>query len=135
MNRLADNAIAIVVLAAGRGQRMGAQPKLLLPLDDGEPMIRHVAHDALALGPSEVLVVVRPDLPEIAGALGGLPVRCVPNPRYEQGMGTSLAAGIEVLQSDVEAAMVLLGDMPYVAEDIIGKLVSAYLSERKLMTM
>src|ERR687888_51129 len=100
MNRLDDNSIAIIVLAAGRGQRMGTQPKLLLPLADGEPMIWHVAHDALALGPSEVVVVVHPDLPEIAGALRGLPVRRVPNPRYRQGMGTSLATGIGALQSD-----------------------------------
>src|SRR5437762_7022386 len=104
MNSLANNSIAIIVLAAGRGQRMGAQPKLLLPVADGELMIWHVARDALALGPLEVVMVVRPDLPEIAGALGGLPVRCIPNPRYRQGMGTSLAAGIEALQSDVEAA-------------------------------
>ena len=98
-------------------------------------MIWHVARDALALGPFEVVVVVRPDLPEITGALGGLPVRCVPNPRYEQGMGTSLAAGIAALQSEVEAVIVLLGDMPYVARDVIERLVSASLSERKPVTM
>src|SRR5438105_7865654 len=116
MNRLADNSIAIIVLAAGRGQRMGAQPKLLLPLADGETMVRYAVRTALALGPSELVVVVRPDLPEIVGALDDLPVRCIPNPRYRLGMGTSLAAGIEALKSDVEAAMVLLGDMPFIAD-------------------
>ena len=138
MIKLADHSIASIVLAAGRGRRMrrmSDHPKLLLPLHDGKPILWHAIRSALAFAPSELVVVVRPDLPALADALIGLPVRCVPNPLWEEGMATSLGAGIEALGEDVEAAMVMLGDEPYVREHIVEKLIEAYARERKLITM
>src|SRR5258705_2621837 len=88
---LAALGIAAVVLAAGRSRRMGDQNKLLLPWRDGEPIVRHVALAALAVRPLEVVVVVRPDLFDLAGALAGLPVSLVGNPSWDEGMGTSLS--------------------------------------------
>ncbi|HEX9989294.1 MAG TPA: nucleotidyltransferase family protein [Chloroflexia bacterium] len=127
--------IGVVVLAAGRGSRMGATPKLLLPLQDGRPIIRHAVSNALSWNPSEVIVVVRPDLPAILEALADLPLTCVPNPRYEVGMATSLAVGISALSNRIEAALVALGDEPYVAKHIVMRLVAAYTSERKPITI
>ena len=89
---------------------MGPQHKLLLPWRDGEPIVRHVAEAALAAHPLEVVVVVRPDLFALAGALAGLPVRLAGNPAWEEGMGTSLAAGIAALEPEAQAALVLLGN-------------------------
>jgi molybdenum cofactor cytidylyltransferase len=127
--------IGVIVLAAGRGSRMGATPKLLLPLEDGRPIIRHAVGNALEWTPAEIVVVVRPDLPAIEEALAGLPVRCVPNPRYEEGMATSLAVGIGALSSRVEAVLVALGDEPYVDEQIVMQLTAAYLDEGKPITI
>jgi molybdenum cofactor cytidylyltransferase len=127
--------IGVIVLAAGRGSRMGATPKLLLPLQDGRPIIRHAVSNVLEWNPSQVVVVVRPDLPAIEEALVDLPVTCVPNPRYQEGMATSLAVGIGALSSPVDAALVALGDEPYVAEHIVMRLVAAYMSERKPITI
>ena len=105
---------------------MGAQNKLLLPWRDGEPILRHVVQAALAWGPAEVVVVVRPDLFAMAGALAGLPVRLVGNPAWEAGMGTSLSAGIAALGPEIAAALVLLGDSPDVDPAIIHALIAAY---------
>jgi len=129
--------ISIIVLAAGRGVRMGgAQPsKLLLPWRDGKPILWHTVQSALNLGPHEVIVVVRPDLPEILDALRDLPVRCVPNSRYMEGMGASLAVGIGALGEEVEAAMLMLGDEPDVPRHVIERLVTAYRSEGKAITI
>lgn len=127
--------IAIIILAAGKGTRMGEQPKLLLHLADGKPVLWHTTHNALNICASEVIVVTRPDLPEMADLLSELPVRCVSNPHYAEGMATSLTAGIEALESSTEAALVMLGDEPYVNPLIIEALVSAYERERKPITM
>jgi len=127
--------IAIIILAAGKGTRMGEQPKLLLPLADGKPVLWHTTHYALSLSANEVIVVTRPDLPEMAQAICDLDVRCISNPRYAEGMATSLAAGIEALESSKDAALVMLGDEPYVNPLIIEALVSAYERERKPITM
>ena len=128
----------------GAGSSPGT--KLLLPLGDGRPIIAHAVSNALALGPSELVVVVRPDAPEIAAAATlGLrfgspspaqsPPRYVTNPRHEEGMATSLAAGISALGDDIEAALVMLADMPGVGAAVVGKLVSAYARERKPITI
>ena len=114
---------------------MGEQPKLLLPLSDGKPVLWHTVQNALRLGASGVIVVTRPDLPEMPDVLRELPVRCVFNPRYTEGMATSLTAGIEALESNTDAALVMLGDEPYVNPIIIEALVSAYERERKPITM
>ena len=114
---------------------MGEQPKLLLPLTDGKPLLWHTAQNALSLGASEVIVVTRPDLSEMADLLSELPVRCVSNLRYAEGMATSLAAGIEALDKSTVAALVMLGDEPYVNPIIIEALASAYERENKPITM
>lgn len=127
--------IAVIILAAGRGTRMGQQPKLLLPLADGRPLLWHSASNALILRPKEVIVVTRPDLPELAAAVSNLTVRCIPNYRYAEGLGTSLAAGIGALQERTEAALVMLGDEPYVDPSIIEAIIAAYRKEHKPITM
>ncbi len=114
---------------------MGNQPKLLLPLADGKSLLWHTASNALSLGADEVIVVTRPDLPEMAEAVSDIEVRCIENPRYAEGMATSLAAGIEALHDGIEAALVMLGDEPYVNPFIIEALISAYKREHKPITM
>src|SRR5207237_1783086 len=129
----------------GIGAALGA--KLLLPLADGRPIIAHAVSNALALGPSEFVIVVRPGAsPEIADAVdlgvrltpspsGIVSIRYVTNPRHEEGMATSLAAGISALGEEAEAALVMLGDMPYVAPGIVERLLSANARERKPITI
>jgi molybdenum cofactor cytidylyltransferase len=110
-------------------------PKLLLPLQDGRPIVRHAAEGALTLEPSEMIVVVRPDLPAIEAALGDLPLTCVPNPRYMDGIGTSLAVGVKSLAESTQAVLVMLGDEPAVPSNIVRILVDAYLREHKPITI
>jgi molybdenum cofactor cytidylyltransferase len=114
--------------------------KLLLPLSDGQPIIAHTIRNAASLEPAELVVVIRPDLPELSDAIVGTRfaapnIKCVPNPHYQQGMGTSLAVGVAVLNGQIEAALVMLGDMPYVSPGIVEALVAAYVGECKLITI
>jgi molybdenum cofactor cytidylyltransferase len=133
---LSDHHIAIILLAAGRGTRMslGGTSKLLLPMRDGLPIVRHAAESAIELGPEELIVVVRPDFPAIEVALSGLAARCVANPRFMEGMGTSLAVGARSVGGGIEAILVMLGDEPAVAPDIVRAIVDAYLRENRAIT-
>jgi molybdenum cofactor cytidylyltransferase len=106
-------------------------PKLLLPLADGRSVLRHAAENALALVPSEIIVVVRPDLPAVQESLEGLSVSCVVNPRYAEGMGTSLAAGVKALSEASQAALVMLADEPVVETAVVWAIVDAYLRHGK----
>ncbi len=132
---LSTHNIAVVLLAAGSSKRMGGPTsKLLLPLKDGKPLISHSIENALSLEPLEMVVVVRPDLlPQIESLHPSF--NYVPNPRYEEGMGTSLAIGVSSLSADVEACLVLLGDEPEISRGVVDRLVRAYLADYSYVTI
>lgn len=116
--------ITAIVLAAGRATRFGAQ-KLLAPLH-GRPLARWTIERVLASVVDDVVVVVGGDEEGLRAALAGLPVRCVPNRDYQDGMSTSLRAGVAALAPGTEATVVVLGDQPDLPSDVIDQLVAAH---------
>ena len=126
VNRLAlsEHKIAVVLLAAGSSTRMiGASPKTAFAHARRQINTLSRGCKRPCSGPLCVVVVVRPDLPGLLESLDGLPVVSVPNPRYTEGMGTSLAEGVAALPDDAQAVLVLLGDEPDVSPDIVHRLV------------
>ncbi|HSE05785.1 MAG TPA: nucleotidyltransferase family protein, partial [Methylomirabilota bacterium] len=115
--------IAAVVLAAGLSRRMG-QAKLLMPVG-GRAIIRHAVESVLAGGVDSVWVVSGPDVEPLEGALAGLDVQLVVNPAPEEGQAGSLRVGIAALPASVDAAVVALGDQPWLAPAIIPALLAA----------
>jgi molybdenum cofactor cytidylyltransferase len=113
----------------------GSLSKLLLSMPDGRSILAHAVTNALSLRPLEVVVVVRPDLPALVDTLSGLPVQVVSNPRYDQGMGTSLAAGVTALRDSTQAVLVLLGDEPDVSPVLVQKLVQSYVSNKAAISV
>ncbi|MFK7931387.1 MAG: NTP transferase domain-containing protein, partial [Myxococcota bacterium] len=64
---------------------------------------------------------------QVRRALEGLDVTFVQNPTHTDGMGTSVAAGIAaVARTSATAALIALGDMPYVRASTYNELVRAY---------
>jgi len=53
-----------------------------------------------------------------------LPCLTVINPRYVEGMNTSLSAGISALPAGPAAAVAMLADMPFVTAAMVRELVS-----------
>ncbi|KMO37299.1 4-diphosphocytidyl-2C-methyl-D-erythritol kinase [Methylobacterium tarhaniae] len=119
--------VGTVLLAAGRGTRFGASPKLLSPLD-GKPLVRHAAEAALAADLGPVVAVLGHAAAEVRAALAGLPLTLVENPDYAAGLSTSLRAGLGALPEMVPAAFVLLGDMPRIGPGLLVRLAEAFRS-------
>jgi molybdenum cofactor cytidylyltransferase len=117
--------VAAIVLAAGRSVRMKGQNKLLAKLD-GQPMVRHVAESALASKASHVVVVTGYQEEEVRQALQELRVSLVSNPHFAEGLSGSLKAGLHALPHDIDAAIVLLGDMPLISTQQIDNLIGAF---------
>jgi molybdenum cofactor cytidylyltransferase len=122
--------IAAVVLAAGTSSRMGRQ-KLLLPMEGERPLIRLSVERVLAGGLDDVVVVLGRDADTVMGALAGLPVRTVVNPRYADGQSTSLRAGLDALRPETEAALIALGDQPLPEPELIRRLVATHRETRQ----
>ena len=117
--------IAGLVLAAGLSQRM-AQPKLLLPVEGGKPLVRLTVERLLAADLDEVIVVLGAEADAVTEALGSLAVRTVINPRPSEGQSTSLRVGLDALGAETEAVVVALADQPLPDPSLIGRMVAAF---------
>ncbi len=122
--------IAALVLAAGASSRMG-RPKL--DLDVGGKTVLERAVDTLLASPVErVLVVVSPDrtgIPLSIDRLGDRSesrLRVVHNPGAEEGMASSIRAGLCVLPDETRALVIALADKPLVRSETIARLVSRF---------
>ncbi len=118
-----------VLLAAGTSSRFGDRNKLLAT-HEGTALVRIAAETLLSASVDPVIVVVGHEADLVREALEALPVEIIHNPEYESGQATSLRYGIEALQTrgEFDAALVALGDMPFVMAETIDVLVSAYAS-------
>ncbi|MBV9077281.1 MAG: nucleotidyltransferase family protein [Methylobacteriaceae bacterium] len=119
--------IAAIVLAAGRGTRFAAGPKMLAEFD-GRPLVRHVAETALASRARPVLAVLGHEADAVLAALAGLDLILVENPDYRAGLSTSLRAGFAALPPGAEGALVCLGDMPRISARLLDALGAAWLA-------
>jgi molybdenum cofactor cytidylyltransferase len=122
---LAAPAIAGVVLAAGRGTRMGLQNKLLVNVG-GRPLVAAAVEGAVASGMDPVVVVVGHFSDAVREALGGSPVTIVENSDYRIGLSASIRAGVTALPPGIDGVVILLGDMPQVRPSHIHSLISAF---------
>jgi len=115
-----------VVLAAGPSSRMGAN-KLLFDVDC-ETVVRGAVRRALDAGLDPVIVVLGHEAARVERELDNLRPACriVVNDDYELGINSSLKKGIASLPATVDAAVVVLADMPFVTTEMIASLVARY---------
>jgi molybdenum cofactor cytidylyltransferase len=123
----ANAVIAAVVLAAGRSDRFGDDNKLLADLA-GRPMIAHVMEQVARSKARPVVVVTGRDADRVKARIvsQALDVNFVHNAIFDQGLSTSLHAGIAALDNAVDGALILLGDMPLITAEIIDALMAQF---------
>jgi molybdenum cofactor cytidylyltransferase len=114
--------VGAVLLAGGASRRFGVDNKLLAPVD-GQPMITRVAREIVAAGVDEIVVVTGAEHEGYVPALAGLPVRIVPNSKWDGGIGGSIAAGVRALATDLDGAFIVPGDLPNLSADVFRRLI------------
>ena len=113
-----------VVLAAGESRRLG-EPKQLVRWRDST-LIVHAVRAAQAVCGPNVVVVTGAHREKIERELEPLAVTTTFNPRWADGLATSLRAGIEALPSACEAALLLTCDQPLVTGAALDSLVDRW---------
>ncbi|MER7111725.1 nucleotidyltransferase family protein [Streptomyces sp. NPDC000229] len=125
--------IAGLLLAAGGGRRLGGRPKALLE-HRGRPLVEH-AVGVLRAGGCEVVHVVLGAAADSVRERASLP-GCVliDNPDWQEGMGSSLRAGLASLASagGADAAVVSLVDQPGIGPEAVRRVTAAYRSRDAL---
>lgn len=117
--------VGAVVLAAGSGSRMGGGNKLLHAVG-GVPMVRRAVNAALASRCTPVVVVTGFAAEDVQACLAGREVAFAHNPEHATGMASSLRRGLAALAGDIDAAVVLLADMPWIDGGHIDHLIAAF---------
>lgn len=117
--------VAAIVLAAGSSRRMGPVNKLLADLR-GRPILLHVMHAVRASRVSEIVVVTGHEQERVRPLVERLADRIVFNPRHAEGLSTSMIAGLDAVSSSADAAVICLGDMPWLTAPHIDRLISAF---------
>lgn len=108
----------IILLAAGQGKRFGGG-KLTAEFR-GRPLWEWAATTAETIDFSEYLLVIGPTSPITHRPRW----RLLENLVAEQGMGTSIAAGVRAL-TDCDRVIIMLADMPLVSRTHLNRLIAA----------
>ena len=120
---LAPPVVATVILAAGASRRLG-QPKQLVQLE-GESLLRRMVRTALA-GGGPVTVVTGSGSADLASELADLPVTQLLNPHWEEGLASSIRAGVAALPPGSTGVLLLLCDQPGVDPALLARLQAAH---------
>jgi molybdenum cofactor cytidylyltransferase len=112
--------VGVVILAAGESKRLG-QPKQLLPFR-GKTLIRCAIDAALSSICRPVVVVIGANGDQIRRELPG-DIRVVENPDWGEGMSSSIRRGVEAIESEVDAIILMLADQPLVTGEILDQFV------------
>jgi len=127
--------IAAIVLGAGKSSRMGGPNKLLATLDD-KTLIRHATEAACGANLAQTVLVTGHLAEAVASQVSDLDVTVVHNPDFADGMAGSIRTGMNALSPDIDAVIILLGDMPRIDAAALGNLVKTYLEgETSLIVM
>ncbi len=99
--------------------------KPLLPVR-GKPLLQNVLENVRCAQVDEIIVVLGRSADLIQARIPFDSVKVIINNAYQDGMATSLRAGLLEVSPEADAALVVLGDQPFVRPETIDRIVSHY---------
>ena len=123
--------LAILILAAGEGSRLGGYPKALLKKDGGT-LLKRFIHSIQAFDPIETLVVTGFYSDEVEAEMQSIqkgiqsPTTWIRNSNPDAGHSSSVRVGLESLQSDYDVLLIALCDQPNIGGQEIGLLLEQF---------
>ncbi|HFE45975.1 MAG TPA: hypothetical protein ENJ18_10880 [Nannocystis exedens] len=115
-----------IVLAAGKGTRMGSDLAKVLHNVADEPMVVFPIRSALAAGVGDVVVVIGHQAARVQAAVA----EAFPNVRFaeqrqQRGTGHAVLCALEAITGDSRQVLILSGDVPMLREQTVRELLAA----------
>ncbi len=124
-----DLTICGIVLAAGSSRRMGVVNKLLMNVD-GEAMVKRSVQPIAEAKLESTVIVTGFENEKIKSCLSEYELRLVFNDCFREGMGTSLAVGVESISAiEPDGILVSLGDLPYLQKESVLAVMERFCSQ------
>ena len=116
--------VAAVILAGGRSTRMG-EAKQLLPLGDSTVLGQTIA-TVQSSAVDEIILVLGAAASAIQEKLDLKGIRVAENSAYTEGMSTSLRVGLSAISPEVQGALIVLADQPFLQPSTLDLLIDHY---------
>jgi len=116
--------VSVILLAAGRSQRMGAK-KQLLPIQ-GRPAVARCLESLRDAQAAEIVLVVNPEADDIVEAAKDFPVRVAVNEVPGSDMAASVMTGLACINREAAGVLVCPCDHPLVRPKTIEAMISAH---------
>lgn len=124
--------LAVVILAAGEGRRLGHGPKALVRLG-GTTLVERQLAVARAVG-DPVVIVLGAGAQTVVDHTDLTAATVVVNPDWARGMASSYAAGVTAAAgTGAESIMIMLVDQPGLHRAVVDRLVAAHRPDRITM--
>ncbi len=123
--------LAILMLAAGQGSRMGSFPKALLKKSD-QSLLKRFCMAAQELNPVEFVLVTGFHAPAIEEHLQSFnkelnfSLKVIRNTQPEKGQASSVRLGLEFIDKNYDVLLVALSDQPDIGSEEIIALLDEY---------
>ncbi len=120
--------LGCILLAAGCGRRFGGN-KLAYCIG-GEPMIAHACALHATLDYAVRVLVAKPDDALVHAYAARYGFTLAVNPRFEQGIGTSAAAGMDALTAagaPLDGTLFAVCDQPYLSAETVNALIARFI--------
>jgi CTP:molybdopterin cytidylyltransferase MocA len=125
--------LAVLLLAAGEGSRLGAHPKALLR-KDGQTLLGLFSGAIQGFAPTEYIVVtgfhagaIESEIKKMNSSLTHS-IEVIQNPTPERGQASSVRLGLESLEGEFDVLLVALSDQPEIGVSEVQELVDAFLN-------
>jgi CTP:molybdopterin cytidylyltransferase MocA len=123
--------LAVLLLAAGQGSRLGSHPKALLK-QGGVTLLNRLLDAVQPFNPIEFIVVTGFHGDAIEQALAQMDspfsrsIRLLRNPSPVMGQASSVRLGIEALHGNFDVLLIALSDQPAITAAEVSQLLSAF---------
>ncbi|MGD0733976.1 MAG: nucleotidyltransferase family protein [Terracidiphilus sp.] len=121
--------VAAIILAAGASRRLG-QPKQLL-MHGGETMLGRAIRLAVEAGADPVLVVLGAQAERISASLESNRATVVINDGWEQGIASSIHAGLRALYATVPGVLIMSCDQPRLTAEHLRALIENFIAQNE----
>jgi len=120
--------IACIILGAGRSSRFGGNAKQLAEFD-GKPLLQRAIDTASSSFADYVILVVGANSSTILERIQPGRAQVVFNKDYKSGIASSIRAGLSDLPEDCGAAIIMVGDQPFLSADHLNEMIRRFRGE------
>ena len=118
--------VAIVILAAGKGSRMGSDVPKVLHTVAGKSMVLHVLECAVAIARDHIHVVVGHQAEAVRAEVEKHLSVCFAVQQQLLGTGDAVKAALPGIASGIQTILVVCGDVPLIQKQTLEALLNAH---------